>query len=208
MLAQKKILTIQKTCRFPQDSDIWRSLPLGKSLNNTSEIFAGEKIKSIVFNKNKLGKTSRFTQTPDAWSPLSRGRSLNKTSEVFAGEGWGEGNQMNPILLNRARQLRKNQTDTEHHLWYLLKSRHLNNYKFRRQHPISPYIVDFICISKKLIIELDGGQHAEMKAEVYDARRTDFLKMKGYKVLRFWNNDVLQETESVVNTILHELGEM
>ena len=88
MLAQKQILTIQKTCRL--------------------------------------------TPRPDGWIPLSRGRSLNNTSEVFAGEGWGEGNQINPILLHRARQLRKNQTDTEKYLWYLLKSRHLNNYKFTK----------------------------------------------------------------------------
>jgi very-short-patch-repair endonuclease len=184
----------------------------GKITEGSGNVFiaTGGREKNMAKKRPLLAiqKTCSFPQIPDAWISLSRGRSLNNTSEVFAGEGWGEGNQMNPILLHRARQLRKNQTDTEKYLWYLLKSPHLNNYKFKRQHPISPYIVDFICISKKLIIELDGGQHAEMKAEVYDARRTDFLKMKGYKVLRFWNNDVLQETESVVNTILHELGEM
>jgi very-short-patch-repair endonuclease len=151
-----------------------------------------------------LFKLILFSLLPTSFS-LSRARKLNNALTVFAGEGRGEGKMTN-LLLKHARTLRKNQTDTENYLWYLLKDRRLNNYKFRRQHPIAPYIVDFICIPKKLIIELDGGQHAQ--AIAYDEQRTEFFKMKGYKVLRFWNHDVFQETESVINMILTELGVM
>ena len=98
---------------------------------------------------------------------------------VIAGEGWGEGKRMD-ILIARARALRKDSTHAENYLWYLLRSRRLSKYKFRRQYVINPYIVDFICLHKKLIIELDGGQHAE--AQYYDDKRTTFLELKGYKV--------------------------
>jgi len=71
--------------------------------------------------------------------------------------------------------------------------------KFRRQHPIDNYIVDFICIDRKLIVELDGSQHAVQTEQ--DERRSDYLKMQGYKILRFWNNDVMKETEAVLEKI-------
>jgi very-short-patch-repair endonuclease len=118
-------------------------------------------------------------------------------------EGRGEGNKMTTQLHTNARRLRKNQTDAERYMWYLLRGDRLRQYKFRRQHPIEPYIVDFICISKRLIIELDGGQHAE--AYTYDKKRTAFLGTKGYKVLRFWNNEILQETEGVLSIVFNKL---
>jgi very-short-patch-repair endonuclease len=99
-----------------------------------------------------------------------------------------------------ARNLRKNSSDAEKLLWFYLRDRRLNGFKFRRQYPIGPFIVDFVCLEKKLVIEVDGGQHAEMVAE--DLKRTEFLSNYGYKALRFWNNEVLKETESVLQVIL------
>jgi len=84
-----------------------------------------------------------------------------------------------------------------------LRGRQLCGFKFRRQHPVDRYIADFLCLEAKLIIELDGGQHAE-RVE-YDAARTAVLEACGYRVLRFWNHQVLEEFEGVVETILREL---
>src|SRR5277367_6490243 len=100
----------------------------------------------------------------------------------------------------RARALRKNSTDAENHLWYFLRSRHFQGFKFRRQYVIEHYIVDFICIKKKLIIEIDGGQHTQ--ALEYDTKRTAFLEAKGYTVLRFWNNDIFSNIDEVLTVIL------
>lgn len=110
---------------------------------------------------------------------------------------------MNKNMRQRARDLRKKSTDAENYLWYFLRSRRFCEFKFRRQYVIDNYIVDFVCIKKQLIIELDGGQHAE--ALNYDAKRTAFLEAKGYVVLRFWNNEIFTETEGVINTIFNVL---
>ena len=103
-----------------------------------------------------------------------------------------------------ARNLRKLSTYAELRLWGQLKNRNLGGFKFRRQHPIPPYIVDFVCLEKHLIVELDGGQHAEQIAS--DGKRTAYLGSKGYRVMRFWNHDVLQQTESVLTEILQTLA--
>lgn len=102
-------------------------------------------------------------------------------------------------LLNNAKSLRSHQTDAELQLWYHLRAHRFMGLKFKRQKPIGAYIVDFVCIEQKLIIELDGGQHAENVG--YDERRTRFLESEGYQVLRFWNNQVLQEMDSVLEVI-------
>ena len=106
-----------------------------------------------------------------------------------------------PVLSNtaRARQLRKNLTDAERVLWNILRSRQVSGYKFRRQAPIGPYIVDFVCFENRLIVEVDGGQHLERAN--YDDRRTAWLESAGFKVIRFWNNQVLAETETVREAI-------
>ena len=96
-----------------------------------------------------------------------------------------------------ARNLRKNQTDVEQILWLQLRNRRLLNYKFRRQLPIDPYIVDFVCLDLKLIIELDGSQHSEQ----VDEERTLFLGQRGFRVIRFWNNDLLDNLEGVLEQI-------
>lgn len=105
----------------------------------------------------------------------------------------------------RASQLRSNSTEAERHLWQFLRNRQLGGYKFRRQHPFPPYVVDFVCLECRLIIELDGGQHAE--AITYDAIRTAELERAGYLVLRFWNHEALSNTEGVLTSILQQLAQ-
>ena len=100
----------------------------------------------------------------------------------------------------RARKLRKNLTDAERRLWQKLKRRQIDTVKFRRQQPIGPFIVDFVCFERRVIVELDGGQHAQYVAN--DEQRTRWLEAQGYRVLRFWNNDVLANTEAVLQAIL------
>ena len=106
-------------------------------------------------------------------------------------------------MQTKARQLRKNQTDAETRLRYHLRSRWFYGYKFRRQYPVAPYIADFVCPDKKLIIEIDDGQHAVQVPA--DAERTAYLEAKGFAVIRFWNNQVLNETEAVLALILEKL---
>src|SRR3989338_10339743 len=103
-------------------------------------------------------------------------------------------------LTTVARKLRNNLTEAEKFLWYLLKSKNLNGLKFRRQEPIGKYVADFVCFEKKLVVEIDGGQHAGVKGK--DEERDNWLKAQGFKVLRFWNNDVLQNREGVLQEIL------
>ena len=94
-----------------------------------------------------------------------------------------------PPLLQRARELRHPQTPAEATLWHALRNRNIN-YKFRRQHPIDQFLIDFYCAQAKLCVELDGGSHFEASQEDYDAGRTAFLQGLGYKVIRFTNNDI------------------
>ena len=109
------------------------------------------------------------------------------------------------MTVNRARQLRKNPTEAESFLWSHLRYRQLDPHKFRRQHPIGTYVVDFACLEKLLIIEIDGGHHALQVSQ--DWVRSKWLQSQGFVVLRFWNNQVLQEIESVKMTVLEALKE-
>ncbi|HLY57190.1 MAG TPA: DUF559 domain-containing protein [Stellaceae bacterium] len=102
------------------------------------------------------------------------------------------------------RQLRANQTDAEAKLWQHLRRKQIGGLRFRRQFPLGPYIVDFVCVGKQLVIELDGGQHADRIAE--DGHRTEWLRSRGFEVIRFWNNEVLSNTEGVVAAIMRRLG--
>lgn len=103
-----------------------------------------------------------------------------------------------------ARQLRSEMTDAESYLWQSLRSRQIHGLKFRRQHPVGKFILDFACIEAKLIIEVDGGQHNEM--QIQDNQRTAWLEAQGWKVLRFWNNEVLQNIEGVLVEVLNALA--
>ena len=100
------------------------------------------------------------------------------------------------------RKLRGQMTDAERKLWYALRDRRLGGFKFVRQEAIGPFVVDFVCRDRNLVVEVDGGQHSESKS---DARRDVVLSTEGYRVVRFWNNDVLQNREGVLMTILGAL---
>ena len=95
-------------------------------------------------------------------------------------------------------------TDAELALWRILRSRQLQGFKFRRQHPIGPFVADFVCLERKLVVELDGGHHAQ-QAEA-DAERTQYLQGAGFRVIRFWNNDVLTEMDGVAEWVLLALS--
>ena len=105
-----------------------------------------------------------------------------------------------------ARNLRKNSTIQERRLWNLLKNRQFHNLKFKRQQPIGDYIVDFICKEAKIIIEIDGGQHNEPANIEYDKIRTEYLNTLGYKVIRFWNNEIYENIEGVVLRLGEEIN--
>jgi very-short-patch-repair endonuclease len=105
-------------------------------------------------------------------------------------------------IVNIAKNLRKRPTEAEKLLWKHLRGKSLEGLKFRRQHPIGKHVVDFVCLDKRLVIELDGGQHAGNKNK--DIERDKWLQVEGYKVLRFWNNEVLENMEGVLEVIKKE----
>jgi len=102
-----------------------------------------------------------------------------------------------------AKVLRRNATDAERRLWSRLRNRQLGGFRFRRQRSIGPYICDFVCLSARVVVELDGSQHIEDTA--YDARRDAILKANGFRVLRFWNADVMARVDAVLETIFEAL---
>ena len=106
------------------------------------------------------------------------------------------------LLRDRARAMRTNPTEAEHRLWTMLRDRRLPARKFRRQHVIAPYIVDFACLECRLIIEADGGQHADSRL---DLKRDQFLQQHGFVVLRFWNNEILANPAGIFDAILAAL---
>jgi very-short-patch-repair endonuclease len=105
--------------------------------------------------------------------------------------------------LANAQRLRREMTDAERKLWSALRNRQVEGAKFRRQQPIGPFIADFVCQEHRLIVEADGGQHS---GSIADDRRTGFLEGKGYRVLRFWNNDILSNFDGVVQVIAAALS--
>ena len=115
-----------------------------------------------------------------------------------------EGKTMSGLLTERARELRKTMTDAERRLWRRLREQQLGA-RFRRQAPVGPYIVDFVSFQHRLIIELDGSQHAEAAQAAYDSSRTAFLEAEGFQVLRFWNNQVIENPDGVLERIYEQL---
>ncbi len=101
-----------------------------------------------------------------------------------------------------ARHLRRNMTDAERKIWHHLRNRALMGHKFRRQYPVGPYVVDFACLARGLVVEIDGGQHHE----AVDAARTRYLERCGFRLLRFWNNDVFERQDAVLAAIFHALS--
>ena len=146
--------------------------------------------------------SSKWSANADAGqSPLpKRGRGLGE------GEGvTGEGNSPKSRLLTMARTLRVSATDAEKLMWALLRDRQLLGLKFRRQHRVLGYIADFACSECRVIIELDGGQHNMPENRLRDADRTAVLEKSGWHVLRFWNNDVLANTEGTLASLIDYL---
>jgi very-short-patch-repair endonuclease len=136
--------------------------------------------------------------------PMTQIEKINSTMRRKAllprEKGWDEGSQ----TLKFARQLRRNQTDAEKLLWSKLRNRALNGNKFRRQVPVGNYIADFFYLDAMLIVELDGGQHAEQQE--YDQRRTHWLESQGFRVLRFWNYEVLTNIDGVCLALTEALS--
>lgn len=146
--------------------------------------------------------------------PFSQlGEASTNTPLPLVGEGQGRGHNgrgqkvqvrrkmrdPKPQTLANAKSLRSNQTEAEARLWYHLRAHRFMGLKFKRQKPVGRYIADFVCWERRLIIELDGGQHAEQVA--YDQQRDAWLRSEGYTVLRFWNNDVMQQLDGVLEQI-------
>lgn len=104
-----------------------------------------------------------------------------------------------------AQALRQNATDAENLLWRHVRAKQLGDCKFRRQHPLGPYVLDFVCLERGLVVELDEGQHSEGQQLHHDQVRTEWLQAQGYTVLRFWNHEVLQQTSDVLARVLQAL---
>ncbi len=117
------------------------------------------------------------------------------------GEGVGDRTIINKFT-KIAKVLRKRSTKEERFLWRHLKSKQLEGLKFRRQQPIGNFIVDFVCFEKRIIIELDGGQHTNITEEKKDKSRDKWLNEQGFKVLRFWNNDVFKNINGILEVII------
>ncbi len=116
------------------------------------------------------------------------------------------GVRRDPYYQDLARELRTNMNDAEKRLWSRLRAHRMDGRKFRRQHPLGRYIVDFVCLEARLIIEVDGDSHGNDLREALDTQRTAFLEKLGFRVLRFWNHDVLTATDSVTETIFEALN--
>jgi len=156
---------------------------------------------------------SPHSPSPQPLSPQGRGAPFSPLPAA-RGEGLGVRGgvrgtrtraEWQPILQEFASDMRQAPTDAEARLWYFLRGRRLDGVKFRRQHPIGPYIVDFVSVEAGLVVELDGGQHALALEREQDAVRDAFLSARGLRVLRFWNNEVLADTMRVLERVWQEV---
>ena len=109
-----------------------------------------------------------------------------------------------PLYSGRAREMRSNATDAEKRMWEILRAKRMGGFKFRRQHPLGQYIVDFICLPARLVIEVDGDTHGDER-EMADQKRTDYIEKVVLRVIRFSNHDVLHCADDVADAITHEL---
>ena len=178
-------------------------IELNRRMNETLEEMARALFKSWFIDFDPIHAKAALKRHAAAQiTPPLRGSRQAKGDSPQA-RRWGEIRRLySPQTLQKAQALRQNQTNAEGLLWHYLRNKQLGGYKFRRQQPIGPYIADFSCLSEKLLIELDGGQHAEQTAS--DARRDEFLQKKGYGVLRFWNAEpflCMAQTAKLVGTI-------
>lgn len=137
---------------------------------------------------------------------------ISNMSTPHRSQGRGKRGNMNnrrlsPELKERCREMRKNPTEAERVLWERLRDRRLNGHKFRRQHPIGGYVVDFYCIEAYLGIEVDGGVHLNKEQAENDRQRSEDLARMGISILRFWNSEVLADIEGVLNRINERVEE-
>ena len=112
------------------------------------------------------------------------------------------------MSLATARRLRAAMTDAERRLWQSLRLRQIDGHRFRRQHPLGPFVADFVCLESRLIVELDGGQHGDAEQARADEERTAWLATRGYRVIRFWNNDVFSNLDGVMEAIARAAGRL
>ena len=174
-------------------------IEVNRRMNETLEEMARSLFKSWFVDFDPVhAKVALNHRAPSHHSPLE-GESARQGPWPAAAPVGGLRRLYSPRTLQRAKALRQNRTDAEGLLWHFLRNRQLDGYKFRRQQPIGPYIADFACLSEKLLIELDGGHHAERSS--HDAARDRYLQDRGYKVLRFWNNDVFGNCLGVLERI-------
>ena len=179
-------------------------------LFGSGKMFLPQVVKSARVMKKAVAYIEPFIKNPSPLSPegsnISNNESQNAKNKKY---GW---QTATPVLYKElkehAEQMRDQPTEAEAFLWNILSSKKLDGYKFRRQHIINQYIVDFICLKEKLIIELDGQYHFDEEQKIRDAERTNFLESEGFRVIRFENKVVLQETEKVLETILNELNKI
>ena len=177
-------------------------IELNRRMNRTLEEMARALFKSWFADFDPVRAKATLKHHDTNHSPLE-GESARQGRSPQSSR-WGEiKRSYTQQTLERAKTLRQDQTDAEGLLWHYLRNKQLDGYKFRRQQPIGPYIVDFACMSRKLVIELDGGQHAEQHN--HDKKRDDYLRGKGYRILRFWNNEVFQNCMDVLEAVYQAL---
>ena len=170
-----------------------------------------EKLPFEEFEVSLIKPVSLGISAKDAYTKFSRKMESNSSPAdktkpptptlPLKGGGGKHSHKYNRYAKEKSAILRKNMTDAENKLWYYIRKEQINGLKFRRQQPIGPYIADFVCQSLKLVIELDGGQHNEENYQEYDSERTVYLEKAGYKVLRFWNNEIFENIEGVTEKI-------
>ena len=130
-----------------------------------------------------------------------RGRTMDQSTNMHLTRNLFIPQPVPPTLLAAARSLRSSQTDAEQRLWSCLRRKQLGGFRFRRQHPLARYVLDFFCCEVRLAIELDGGQHTSESAHLYDHERTSFLQKRSITVMRFWNSEVFENLEGVLLVI-------
>jgi very-short-patch-repair endonuclease len=158
-------------------------------------------------SRSEAGEGSRIPAAAGILEPSACRSLRSRLSSPARGEGKGRrvagAAPIDPLMRRNARALRKRMTDAERKLWYALRDRRFARFKFRRQAPVGRFIVDFICFEQRLVIEVDGGQHAD---SLSDQRRDRWFAANGYRVLRFWNNEVLKNLDGVMTLLADTLG--
>ena len=172
-------------------------IELNQRMNQTAEEMARALFKSWFVDFDPVRAKAAVITPPLRGSRQAKGASPQARR-------WGDiKRRYSPQRYEKPGTLRQARTDAEGLLWHFLRNKQLDGYKFRRQQPIGPYIADFACLSQKLLIELGGSQHAER--HVYDEKRDNFLREKGYRVLRFWNNEVFEHCFGVLERVYETL---